>query len=253
MNNKIEIFLFVKNEFDFIEKFLNHNLEVADTMTVIDNGSTDGTLEVLKRYKQSIRLIQDRSNFKHKGSICTRWMRRSKAGILVPLDTDELVVFDDGKEVHANPKAAREHLKEIEVNKNDRFQVRKIYMKHPEEEGWWEICKSNKRIMARDGFRAVDTGFHSGRMAINKKPLTCDISYLHYHFRSKDAWLKSTEQKLRARLGERWDDLDFLKTYKRASFHVGRELIRYREKGIWHSVKKQMFNKHLGNHKENVH
>lgn len=243
---KIEIFLFVKNESDFIEKFLDHNLRVADEMTVIDNGSTDGTLEILKDVGKRIRLIEDRSSFGRKGRICTNWMLKSDADILVPLDADELVVFDDGNEVCPDPARAKEYLKKISLGKNDRFQIRRIYMKHPEEEGWWESCRSNKRIMARAGFKGVDAGFHGGHMEENQKPLPCNISYLHYHFRSKDAWLKSTEQKLKARLGEKWDDIEFLKTYRKASHHVGRELIRYRNKGVWHAVKKQMFNKNLG-------
>jgi glycosyltransferase involved in cell wall biosynthesis len=245
--NKIAFFLFAKNERDFIEKFLDHNLRIADEMTVVDNGSTDGTLEILERYGDRIRLVKDGSGFGRKGRICTSWMLKSDADILVPLDTDELVVFDDGTEVSPDPAKAREYLKGMEVNRNDRFQIRKIYMKHPEEEGWWEVCRSNKRIMARAGFKGVDAGFHGGHMEDNQKPIPCNVSYLHYHFRSKEAWLKSTEQKLKARLGDRWDDLEFLKTYRRASHHVGREFIQYQNKGTWHAVKKQMFNKDLGN------
>jgi glycosyltransferase involved in cell wall biosynthesis len=245
--NKIAIFLFAKNERDFIEKFLDHNLRIADEMTVVDNGSTDGTLEILEKYGDRIRLVKDKSNFGRKGRVCTRWMLKSDADILIPLDTDELVVFDDGTELSPDPAKARAYLKGMEINRNDRFQVRKIYMKHPEEEGWWQACRSNKRIMARAGFKGVDAGFHGGQTENNQKPIPCNISYLHYHFRSKEAWLKSTEQKLKARLGDRWDDLEFLKTYRRASHHVGRELIRYHNKGAWHAVKKQMFNKELGN------
>jgi glycosyltransferase involved in cell wall biosynthesis len=244
--NKIAILSMVKNERDFIEKFIDHNIQTADEMTIIDNGSTDGTLDVLKSYGDRIRLINDQSHFGRKGRICTHWMLKSDADILVPLDADELLVFDDGVHIHPNPARAREYLKSLPVNKNDRFQIRRIYMRHPEEDGWWESCRSNKRIMARAGFIGVDAGFHGGHMEDNQKPLPCDISYLHYHFRSKEAWLRSTEQKLKARLGDKWEDLEFLKTYKRASHHVGRELIRYRKKGVWHTVKKHIFNQELG-------
>lgn len=244
--NKIAIFLFVKNEIDFIEKWLSHNTRVADETTVIDNGSTDGTLEILKSAGDDVRLIKDHSHFGRKGRICTHWMLKSDADILVPLDADELVVFDDGTKINPDPAKAKEYLKGMPVNKNDRFQIRRIYMRHPEEDGWWESCRSNKRIMARAGLKGVDAGFHGGHMEDNQKPIPCNISYLHYHFRNKEAWLKSTEQKLKARLGDRWDDLEFLKTYRKASHHVGKELIRYKKKGVWHSVKKHIFNQELG-------
>lgn len=244
-HNKIAIFSMVKDECDFIDKFLDHNLEIADEMIVIDNGSKDGTLEILKDYGNRIRLVEDRSRFNRKGRIQTKWMLQSDAELLVSLDADELIVFDDGEEVSSDPSVAREYLKGLEVEKNDRFQVRKIYMKHPED-GWWEVCRSNKRILARDGFKGVDAGSHGGHMEENRTPKTINVSYLHYHFRSKQAWLRSSEKKLRAEFGGGWENLGFLKTYRGHSHHVGRELIRYRETGIWHNVKKQLFNEALG-------
>lgn len=247
-NNTIAIFSFVKNEVDFIEKFVSHNLGLADEMTVVDNGSTDGTLEKLKEFGKSIRLIEDKSHFSRKGPICTRLMRESSADLLIPLDADELVVFDDRRCVSPETNSTRDYLKRIELKINQRFQVRNTYMKHPEESGWWGMQKSNKRFVSRKGFLSIDSGFHCGKMIKDENPIPCDISYLHYHFRSKDSWEKSTEQKLKARLGGKWEDLNFLMTYKGPSFHTGRELIRYRTTGIWHTVGKQFKHDNLLNY-----
>lgn len=248
MSNKIAGFSFVKNECDIIEKFVKHNLVVFDEFTIIDNGSTDGTLEILKKFSKSIKLVEDKSSFGHKGRICSTWMSRSDADLLVPLDADEFLILDDGKEVVPDPILVKNYLKEIEVRENNIFQIKNTYLKHPDDNEWWGVHRSNKRFMARSGFVAIDDGFHGGHMKKNENAIQSNISHLHYHFRSKDAWLKSTEQKLKARLGDKWDDLDFLETYRGASFHVGRELCSYKKTGIWHSVKKQFQNKNLSNY-----
>jgi glycosyltransferase involved in cell wall biosynthesis len=244
--NKIAIFSFVKNECDFIERFIDHNLLIADELTVIDNGSTDGTVEKLKRYGDRIRLIGDRSGFGHKSRICLKWMLASDADIIVPLDADELVVFDEGEGTpDRDPKKARDYLRSLVVQKNDRFQVKKTYLKSPED-GWWQIGEGNKKFFARQGLVGVDCGFHRGRMESNNDPIESNISHLHYHFRSKEAWEKSTEQKLRARLGPRWNDLEFLRTYRGPSYHCAFEFLRYKITGRWHDVKKNMFDERLG-------
>lgn len=245
IRNKIAIFSFVKNECDFIKRFLDHNLQVADEMTVIDNGSTDGTLELLKGYGDRIRLIEDHSSFGHKSRVCMKWIEKSDADLIVPLDADELVVFDEGDKPDKDPAKARAHLRSLAVNKNDRFQVKRIYLKSPEF-GWWQVTNGNKRFFARKGLAGLDAGFHHGTMESNKDPIPSQISHLHYHFRSKEAWEKSAEQKLRARLGERWNDIEFLKNYKGASYHCAREFARYKIIGQWHDVKKQMYDERLG-------
>ena len=245
LENKIAIFSFVKNECDFIERFVDHNLMVADEMTVIDNGSTDGTLEILKRYGDRIRLVEDHSRFGQKGRICLRWMQESDADIVIPLDADELMVFDGGDKPDGDPKKAREYLRSLPVHKNDRFRTRKIYLKSPEK-GWWQVGDGNKNFFARQGLVGLDCGFHQGRMETNKKPIISCISHLHYHFRSKEAWEKSAEQKLKARLDRRWNDLDFLRTYRGPSYHCAFELLRYKITGRWHDVKKHMYDEVLG-------
>ncbi len=246
MTNRIGIFLFVKNEVDFIEKWLAHNLQIADEVVAIDNGSTDGTLDILKKYESGIRLVEDKSNFGAKGRTCLEWIKRSETNLAIPLDADELIVLDDGTSPKGDPKRAREYLAGLNVEAGDKFMVRNTYMRHPEEHGWWGASKSNKRFFAKEGLIGLDCGFHTGRTEKGGRPKASNLSYLHYHFRNEEAWLKSTEQKLKARLGRRWNDLEFLKSYNGPSYHSARELLIYKETGIWHRVAKQRFDESLG-------
>jgi glycosyltransferase involved in cell wall biosynthesis len=243
--NRIGIFLFVKNEVDFIEKWLDHNLQIADETTVIDNGSTDGTLEILKAREGKIRLVEDGCRFGQKGRICLDWIQKSKANLVLPLDADELPVFDDGHKAEGDPKRAREYLIGLPVRANDKFRVRKTYTKHTEP-GWWGVADSNKRFFAKDGLVGLDCGSHTGRTEGGGPPKKSNISYLHYHFRSKEAWEKSTEQKLKARLGRKWNDLAFLSGYTGPSFHSAREYVAYKTRGIWNWTGKEMFDDDLG-------
>ncbi|MBQ1762801.1 MAG: glycosyltransferase family 2 protein, partial [Aquincola sp.] len=38
----------VKNEADIVEAFVRHNLHFVDLMVLLDNGSTDGTRDILE-------------------------------------------------------------------------------------------------------------------------------------------------------------------------------------------------------------
>jgi len=244
--NGIGVFAFVKNECDFIKRFVEHNLKIADEMTVIDNGSTDGTIEILEGYKDRLNLVLDASGFGKKGRICLEWMSKSTADILIPLDADELVVFDNGSQVANDPERLKRHIsEELKVEKNERFRIRRTFTKHPEAEGWWGVSPSNKMAFSKEGLVGLDCGFHHGRMEKNANPRQCDVSYLHCRFRSKEAWEKSTIQKLKARLGRKWEDPEVLKNYKGPSFHCAQEYIIYKTTGRWHRVGKHIFDKTL--------
>ena len=68
-----------------------------------------------------------------------------------------------------------------------------------------------------------------------------NISYLHYHFKSKKIWLKNTEKKLKARLGENWNNLDFLESYSGPSIHSKNEYIRFLKTEEWIGCGKDIF------------
>ncbi len=94
----------VKNEIDIIEPFVRHTLAIVDRLTVLDNGSTDGTCDVLRALEKEglpLRIVEDPSLGKYQSGRLTRLMRdavtgRDDADWVVPLDADEFLVISEG-------------------------------------------------------------------------------------------------------------------------------------------------------------
>ncbi|WP_294032986.1 glycosyltransferase family 2 protein [uncultured Moraxella sp.] len=95
---KFAIFSMVKNEADIIESFVRHNLNFADEMYILDNGSTDNTLSILKNlYGEGlpIRLFQDTTHGHRQHQILSNLMQHiqgdTDADIFMCLDADEFI------------------------------------------------------------------------------------------------------------------------------------------------------------------
>jgi hypothetical protein len=243
--NKIEIVSFIKNEEELIESFILYHRQIADKITIIDNGSTDNTLNIITKYlNDNISLIIDNSNFENKGNICTKIMLESDCDILIPLDADEFLLYDDGSIVKDDPKTVREYLKAIPID-GHKYKINKVYNKI-ENTNNYSIDKtynSNKIIFPRLGFVETDCGFHFGKVILDdEKPKinNINISYLHLHYLSKNRWLKSSNQKLKARLSEDFNNLIetvALANTKDKSNHIAKEMIYYLATNKWHNLK----------------
>jgi hypothetical protein len=93
----------VKNEADIIEAFVRHNLAFVDRLVVLDNGSTDGTLAILRQLEReplAIDVVEDPSPGKYQSQRMTRLMRehaigRFRADWILPLDADEFLILPD--------------------------------------------------------------------------------------------------------------------------------------------------------------
>lgn len=94
----------VRNEIDIVEAFVRHSLAIADHLVVLDNGSHDGTLEVLKALQReglAIELIEDPEPGKRQGERTTKLMRdhalaKHGADWVIPIDADEFLVTGTG-------------------------------------------------------------------------------------------------------------------------------------------------------------
>lgn len=88
----------VKNEIDIIEAFVRHTIALADHLLVLDNGSTDGTLEILRTLRHAglpLDIEEDPAPGYWQWQRMTRLMRQAVALLgadwILPLDADEFL------------------------------------------------------------------------------------------------------------------------------------------------------------------
>lgn len=257
MENSIHIICFVKNGIHFIKKFIDYHAKIADKITFIDNGSTDGTLEIIKEYKDiEILYCED---FKQKGNACTQVMLNSSCDLLVPLDIDELIIYDDGKSIHNDCEKIKQYLQNIHLD-GSKYRIKYSYLAHPDNDNWYHISYQPKIIFPKKTFLYTDIGFHRGRTTLDKDSNFNDpcwwrpffnnnflndsvkhinISHIHYHFKSKEIWLHNTKMKLESRVGDKINDKIFLKNYNGEGIHAAKEYLEFINTGKWHDLLKQ--------------
>lgn len=89
----------VKNEIDIIETFIRYHVLLLNGMVILDNGSSDGTVEVINKLINEglpIYLIFDDNPSYDQSSIMTKMLyislRHFKPDYILPLDADEFLV-----------------------------------------------------------------------------------------------------------------------------------------------------------------
>jgi glycosyltransferase involved in cell wall biosynthesis len=96
----------VKNEYDIIESCIRHTAAFVDRLVVLDNGSTDGTLEILRKLEASgipIEIVDDPAPGHYHFARATRLMRefavkKYNADWILPVDADEFVSIPDASD-----------------------------------------------------------------------------------------------------------------------------------------------------------
>ena len=252
--NKLGLVSFIKNEIDFIESFIKYHIDIFDSIYFIDDGSTDGTLEIIQKYS-SIHLRQVQNSFNLKGEICSEIIHQMTEDIIIPLDADETIVHDNKNIQITNSQYIRQYLQNLPID-GHKYKVNHIYEYNPDHIGWWGIKHHAKIFFPKKTFLYTDPGFHRGRTSLdscssfdnkfywrqkhNDIVIPTNISYLHYHFKSKEIWLKNTAKKLEQRIGHNWRDPNILREYSGPSIHLKREYLKYIDTGKWHDVHKTL-------------
>ncbi|MDP1552202.1 MAG: glycosyltransferase family 2 protein [Methanobacteriaceae archaeon] len=93
-----------KNEMDIIESFVRYNSNILDGMIILDNGSTDDTLKILKQLQKEgllIIILEDEDRefnqaFKM-NKLLIKAVEEFNADIIVPLDADEFLISTTGE------------------------------------------------------------------------------------------------------------------------------------------------------------
>jgi len=114
--NKNQFFLMitkVKNEADIIEAFIRYHIHIFDKIVVLDNGSLDGTYEILKLLAEeglNIEIVNEAAgefdSFRLANKYAKKYVTETNADFLVFMDADEFLISEDG----INPREILEKL-----------------------------------------------------------------------------------------------------------------------------------------------
>lgn len=96
----------VRNEADIIETFIRHHAPLVERMVVIDNGSTDGTIDILRslaRERFSLDIRQDPAPCHAQAAALTNLMHEltetARPDLILPLDADEFLTAHGGQDI----------------------------------------------------------------------------------------------------------------------------------------------------------
>jgi len=95
--NKITAVVITKNEEDKIEKCLDSLKDFVDEIIIVDDLSSDGTVEICKRYKARVIIHESRGNFDNQRNIGIQnatgeWILQMDADEIVPIHTANKII-----------------------------------------------------------------------------------------------------------------------------------------------------------------
>lgn len=113
VNKKIISIGMVKNEVDIIESHVRYNLNIVDEMLILDNGSTDNTLNILEELQNegiSLHILEDDDRKYEQATNMNQLLLQAvndlKADVVIPLDADEFIMSSKG----GNPRKILENI-----------------------------------------------------------------------------------------------------------------------------------------------
>lgn len=209
-DKKIFSISMVKNEMDIIESFVRYNVNYLDGMILLDNFSTDKTLEILQSLKNEglpIFVIEDDTmdfdKVKKINNLLHRAVDEFNADIVVPLDADEFLLSSNG----GNPRKYLETLEspnyyvakwkvyvpDFSKNTDEKFIPRRITLARDDTTRDWHT--NYKVIIPRELVKQygiqLTRGSHSivipqEHQELLKRVVNPDLRIAHFPIRSKE-------------------------------------------------------------------
>lgn len=195
----------VKNEMDIIESFVRYNANIFDGMIILDNGSTDNTLKILKLLKSDglplfIIVDQDKEydQVTKMNQLLYKAVKDHEADIIVPLDADEFLISS----TRGNPRKILEKIEDSifykvkwrtyipDFNRNEKFIPAKINFSRDE-----SLEKFYKVIIPKELVKKYEVRLTTGNhdLVYDKKyenlikPVINDkLRIAHFPIRSKE-------------------------------------------------------------------
>ena len=194
---KIKCFCQVKNEADIIEDWIRYHLNLfgEKNLHIIDNGSTDSTLDILQKLGQKIHVTHATNDFIEKGRNLSAEMHKYKneCDLMIPLDADEFICLENT----AHKESILKEFQKLDLNGWGKFKMQNQFLSAAPaphyEDPLCEIIEFKKQadeyiwkkvFFAAPYFKRTDQGNHWGHSEHpNPHFLVTSIWIAHFEFR----------------------------------------------------------------------
>ena len=231
-HKKIFSISMVKNEMDIIESFVRYNTNILDGMIILDNGSTDNTVKVLKLLKNEglpIFIFEDHDNEFNQAvkinQLLLKAVNEFNADIVVPLDADEFLISSNKE----NPREILEkighdsfyqvkwktYMPNLDNNEQEKFIPAKLTFARYGAEEMHKVIIPNELV--KNYMVKISSGNHNliynPKYKESIKPvLSTDLRIAHFPIRSRE--------QITSKISVGWiNELCNIKRTKRQSWH----------------------------------